>query len=93
MHVVLLTLHLTAPQQQASAGVDGPSPADYAFDESLLEAAEAIIVEKRKHGARPHEDIFDRPILRSRATKRGTHQAPWGNGAAVTSYPNGKNAF
>jgi len=78
---------------QASAGDDGPSQADYAFDESLFEAADAIIVEKRKHGARPREDIFDRPILRSKASKRGTHQAPWENGAAVSLYPNGKNVL
>mmetsp|Transcript_28175 Transcript_28175/g.51005 ORF Transcript_28175/g.51005 Transcript_28175/m.51005 type:complete len:797 (-) Transcript_28175:47-2437(-) len=67
---------------------EGPSNADYAFDESLLDAAEAIIVEKRKHGARPCDDIFDRPILRSKVPKRGTHVAPWENGAAVSVYPN-----
>jgi hypothetical protein len=46
-------------------------------------------VEKRKHGARPCDDIFDRPILRSKVPKRGTHLAPWENGAAVSVYPNG----
>ena len=93
MHVHSLTwcTHLTTFQTNSED--DGPSSADYAFGESLLEAAETIIVEKRKHGARPREDIFDRPILRSRAPKRGTHQAPWENGAAVTAYPNGENAY
>ena len=71
--------------------MDGPSKDDYSFGDSLLEAAEKIIVEKRKHGARPRDDIFDRPILRSRAPKRGTHQGPWENRAAVTAYPNGKD--
>lgn len=66
---------------------------DYTLDESLIQAAEAIIVENRKHGARPRDDIFDRPILRSKAPKRGTHQAPWENGAAITTYPNGKKMY
>lgn len=72
---------------------DGPSQADYAFDESLLKAVEAIIVQKRKNGARPRNDIFDRPILRSRAPKRGTYQAPWHSGAAVSTYPSGKHDY
>ena len=70
---------------------DGPLQADYAFDGSLLKAAEAIVVEKRKNGARPRNDIFDRPILRSRAPKRGTYQAPWHTGGAVSTYPSGKH--
>lgn len=49
-------------------------------------------MEKRKHGARPSDDIFDRPILRSKAP-RGTNEAPWDNGTAVSVYPNGKDSF
>jgi hypothetical protein len=70
----------------------GPSLADFVFDGSLLEAADAIIVEKRKNGARPRNDIYDRPILRSRAPRRGTYQVPWQNGVAVSTYPSGKHA-
>lgn len=92
LHVRLLTEYIPSTKHQTSSEGDGPSQADYTFGESLLEAAEAIIVEKRKHGARPRDDIFDRPILRSRAPKRGTHQAPWENGAAVSAYPNGKTS-
>lgn len=89
----MLTFAIHPGNRQTSHDAEGPSQDDYSFGASLLEAAEKIIVEKRKHGARPREDIFDRPILRSRAPKQGTHQAPWENGAAVAAYPNGKRLY
>ena len=68
-------------------GIHAAAPVEYGFDAELLEAAEAIIVEKRIHGARPRDDIFDRPILRSRAPKKGDDGAPWDNRASVSVYP------
>ena len=61
---------------------------DYIFDEELLKSAENIIVEKRSHGARPKDGIFDRPILRSRAPKQGS-RAPWEN-RTVRVFPSGE---
>ena len=46
-------------------GIHAAAPVEYGFDAELLKAAEAIIVEKRILGARPWDDIFDRPTLRS----------------------------
>jgi hypothetical protein len=68
-------------------GIHATSPVEYGFDAELLEAADAIIVEKRTHGARPRDDIFDRPILRSRAPKKGNDGAPWDNRSSVSVYP------
>jgi len=51
---------------------------DFSFDEELRKHAETILVEKRSHGSRPHDDVFDRPILRSRGPKKGhSSRAPW----------------
>ena len=61
---------------------------DYAFDKDLLESAESIIVEKRSSGAKPDDGIFDRPILRSRAPKKGS-RAPWGD-RSVRVFPSGE---
>jgi hypothetical protein len=69
--------------------VTGPMTAgDYSFDDELLKSAENIVVEKRSHGARPSDGIFDRPILRSRAPKNGS-RAPWEN-RTVRVFPNGE---
>lgn len=63
---------------------------DYAFDKDLLESAESIIVEKRSSGAKPDDGIFDRPILRSRAPKKGS-RAPWGD-RSVRVFPSALHA-
>jgi hypothetical protein len=57
-------------------GIHAAAPVEHGFDTELLEAAEAIIVEKRIHGDRPWDDIFDRPTLRSCAPKKGDNGAP-----------------
>ena len=48
---------------------------------------DSIVVEKRMPGAIPRDDIFDRPILRSRAPKKGTDKAPWDNSSSVSPFP------
>lgn len=80
-------------QKSSKLGAASFIQSDYAFDDTLIEATENIIVEKRSHGARPKKEIFDRPILRSRAPKRGTYQAPWENQASVRVFPNGEFSF
>ena len=63
-----------------------PSTDDYSFGEELTKATDSIIVEKRSHGARPRIDIFDRPVLRSRAPKKGNNSAPWDSRSSVSIY-------
>jgi hypothetical protein len=66
---------------------------DFSFDEVLLKKADSILVEKRSHGSRPRDDIFDRPILRSRVPKKGeAGRAPWEN-RSIRVFPSGKFAF
>jgi hypothetical protein len=64
-----------------------PSTDDLSFGEELTQATDAIIVEKRSHGAKPRIDIFDRPVLRSRAPKKGNNSAPWDSRSSVSIYP------
>ena len=75
---------LSSPSRRA------PSVSDYSLDFDLMKAVESIVVEKRTLGARPRKDIFTRPILRSRAPKRGDHGTPWDNQSAVRQFPSGK---
>jgi hypothetical protein len=51
----------------------------FLFDDSLLQAIDLITEEKRRHGARPDNDIFDRPILRTKVGK-----------SSIYVFPNGK---
>jgi len=59
---------------------------DFYLSKKILLASESIIVEKRGVGAKPRDDIFDRPVLRSRAPKH--NRAPWDNNANVRTYQN-----
>jgi hypothetical protein len=67
----------------------GPAEYDLRFDDELLKAADSIIVERRIHGVKPRRDIFDRAVLRCRASKARNDFTPWANPANVTSYPSG----
>ena len=63
------------------------------FEDDLLARSETIFVEQTTAGARPCPDIFDRPILRSRAPRRGNKQrAPWDNQASVSVFPSALQA-
>jgi hypothetical protein len=48
-------------------------------------------VGKRTAGAKPCDDIFDRPILRSRKPRKG-NRAPWDNRAAISVFPSALQA-
>ena len=43
-------------------------------------------MEKRSAGAKPSSDIFDRPILRSRAPRKGSTRAPWDNRSTISVF-------
>ena len=43
---------------------------DFCLSGAITDAAESIIVEKRGNGAKPRDDVFDRPILQSRTPKQ-----------------------
>lgn len=80
--LVLLYLPFLARIQEES---------DCTFDENLLQAMQNIVVEQRPPEVPPIDDIFSRPILRSRAPKRGEQVAPWENMDRVSEFPNGKH--
>lgn len=70
-----------------------PSVSDMSFEDDLLARSETIFVERRTVGAEPRPDIFDRPILRSRAPRRGNKQrAPWDNRASISVFPSALHA-
>jgi len=83
----LRCLHMSGSLSDLVATGANIQPAEeYGFDQDLMKAAETILVEKR-NGARPIGDIFDRPILRSRAPKKGMNFAPWDNRSSIRIYP------
>lgn len=61
---------------------------DFELPLEIKRDLESIFVEKRTPGAAPRDDIFDRPILRSRAPKKGTEKAPWNNSSSISPFPN-----
>uniref|UniRef100_A0A7S4QZ69 Ataxin-10 domain-containing protein n=2 Tax=Ditylum brightwellii TaxID=49249 RepID=A0A7S4QZ69_9STRA len=65
---------------------------DFDFDNELLHATDDIVVKKCPSGAKPRGDIFGRPILRSRAPKKGTQKAIWDNKASVAVFPSALHA-
>ena len=71
---------------------EGTVASDFEFDSKLLQEANDIIIQPRDIGTKPLEDIFDRPILRSRSAKQGEPE-----GRKVSEYPSGefhcRNAF
>ena len=60
---------------------------DYDLPLEIKRDLDSIVVEKRMPGAIPRDDIFDRPILRSRAPKKGTDKAPWDNSSSISPFP------
>jgi hypothetical protein len=59
---------------------------DLWYDEAIINKMEKIVV-KNVVGARPYADIFDRPILRCRAPRKGaSHLAPWDNHASISFF-------
>jgi hypothetical protein len=60
---------------------------DYAFSNDLLKATSAILVAKKKPGAYPRPDIFDRPILRTRVMCKSSQRSPWDNSDSVDYFP------
>ena len=61
---------------------------DYELSLEIKRNLDSLIVEKRMPGATPRDDIFDRPILRSRAPKKGTEKATWNNASSISPFPN-----
>lgn len=57
--------------------------------------AEKVVVGRRSHGAKPNENIFDRPILRSRKPGKGNTgntRAPWDNRSSISVFPSALQA-
>jgi hypothetical protein len=73
----------------SAAEVATTSTSDYLLSQDMLHLINQIELRKFAHGARPNEGIFDRPILRSRAPKKGSQSIPWGS-APVRTFPCGK---
>jgi len=69
-------------------GDSGIQSSDFELSFEIKRDLESIVVETRSPGAKPREDIFDRPILRSRAPKKGMEKAPWDNASSVSPFPN-----
>ena len=83
------------PRFLIQAKNDGSSPgvSDITFEDDILARSETVFVEQLTAGAKPRPDIFDRPILRSRAPRRGNKQrAPWDNRASVSVFPSALQA-
>jgi hypothetical protein len=62
---------------------------DYTFSNELLKAVTiaAFRVAKKRPGARPRPDIFDRPILRTRVMRKSSQRSPWDNSDSVDYFP------
>jgi len=70
---------------------------DFVLDDPLLRALQSVYVSPQKPGARPDEDIFDRPLFRRKAIVRDRHgnqQTTPRNVAQgpIDSYPNALQA-
>ena len=63
---------------------------DYEFEAALLNEAQNIIVQNRAIGTKPMDEIFDRPILRSRTPKKGEPEGPRQKAGRVSEFPSGK---
>lgn len=75
-----------------NADGSGPSASDCDFNEDLLCLIKTIIVEKQTPGAKPLDDIFNRPILRTRAAQKGIQHTPWENRSSVAIFPSALHA-
>jgi hypothetical protein len=62
---------------------------DYSFSNDVLNAITLIRVgkTKKKSGAYPRPDIFDRPILRTRVLRTSSQRSPWDNSDSVDYFP------
>lgn len=65
---------------------------DLLFGDDVVAKLSLIQLGERIHGAKPREDIFDRPILRRRKPKDGNNEAPWDNQAYVSVFPSALQA-
>lgn len=59
---------------------------DVKLEEDILSKIIPIYLGIRVHGAKPRDDIFDRPVLRRRKPKDGNEVGPWDNLASVTVF-------
>lgn len=53
-------------------------------------AIDNLVIRRTSPGAKPMLDIFGRPILRSRAPKKGADGAPWNQQTSVSIFPSGE---
>ena len=67
---------------------DSPTVEDLTFENQLLSESEKVFPEKHSTGAKPRDDIFDRPILRSRAPVASEDsRAPWSDRTTISVFP------
>ena len=64
-----------------------PCISDLSFEGDLLVKVQQVAVGERKHGAKPTNHIFDRPILRSRKPTKQNARSPWDNRAKISVFP------
>lgn len=69
---------------------------DFSFETSLYDACKNVFVATVPRGARPDDNIFDRPILRRRSVRRFNRkkkaQINWDDNEAVDCFPNALQA-
>eukprot|EP00978_Attheya_sp_CCMP212_P007561 scaffold17461_cov53-Attheya_sp.AAC.10 len=83
--------HLTfggSVSELGSVDEAGPSKSDFSFSGDLLRGVSHVVMEQRQSGVRPLDEIFDRPIVRSRPPKRGSLQ----HETTVRSFPSALHA-
>jgi hypothetical protein len=81
----------TAAQLAATMGGSGTSASDFTFGPSLRAKCQDVTAANPKVGARPDENIFDRPILRRRIPrhfKRSRRLINWKDNEEVDFFPN-----
>lgn len=55
----------------AVRGGSSTTPSDFGFEQNLQNLVESVHVDPQKPGATPDPDIFDRPLVRRRASQKG----------------------
>jgi len=65
---------------------------DLTFEDDTMSKIISIQLGKRVHGAKPNDNIFDRPILRRRKPKTGNMLGPWDNVSSVSVFSSALNA-
>lgn len=85
-----LVFNGTAVQLAAAMGAEG-SASDFSFGPSLEAECRNVAVTNLRAGARPDENIFDRPILRRRLSRhliKNKRLINWNDNEAVDFFPN-----